>query len=70
MERYIEDEVEEDEEVEDEVEEEEEDEDEDEEEEEDEDDGKEHQTIGQEEMVNPFADDVETMEDNKPMVRP
>ena len=43
-------------------------EDEDDEEDEDEDDGKQPQTVGQEEMVNMSADDVDTMVDNQPIV--
>jgi len=44
--------------------------DEDEEEDMDEDDGKEPQTIGQGEMVNTSADDVDTMVDDQPIVLP
>jgi len=44
--------------------------DEDEEENKDEDDGKEHRMIGQGEMVNTSADDVDTMVDNRPIVLP
>jgi hypothetical protein len=36
----------------------------------DEDDGKEHRTIGYEEMVRPSADDVDSMVDDQPIVRP
>jgi hypothetical protein len=42
----------------------------DEEEDEDEDNGKEPRTIGQGEMVNPSADDADTMVDNQPTVLP
>jgi len=66
MERDGDDEEEDDEAEEDEKEEEEQDEDND----EDEDDGKEPRTIGQREMVNTSADDVDTMVDNQPTVRP
>jgi len=45
-------------------------EDEDEEEDQDEDDGKEPQTLGQGEMVNTSADDVDTMVDDQPIVLP
>ena len=45
-------------------------EDEDEEEDQDEDDGKEPQTIGQGEMVNTSADDVDTIIDDQPIVLP
>jgi len=45
-------------------------EDEDEEEDQDEDDGKEPRTIGQGEMVNRSADDVDTMVDNQPILLP
>jgi len=65
-----EDKVEEDEEEEDEEEEDEKEEDEDEEQDEDEDDGKEPRTIGQGEMVNESADDVDTMVDDQPIVLP
>ena len=65
-----EDEEEEDEEEKDEEEEEEEEEDEVEEQDEDEDDGKEPQTIGQGEMVNTSADNVDTMVDNQAIVPP
>jgi len=65
-----EDEEEEDEEEEDEEEEDEEEEEEDEEEDEDEDDGKEPRTIGQGEMVNTSADDVDTIVDNQPIMLP
>ena len=68
MERDAADEEEDDEEKEDEEEEEEEDEDE--EEDKDEDDGREPQTIGQGEMVNTSADDVDTMVDDQRMVLP
>jgi len=54
----------------DEVEEDEQKEDEEEEEDEDEDDGKEPRTIGQGEMVNTSADNVDTMVDNQPIMRP
>jgi len=39
-------------------------------EEEDEDDGKEPRTIGQGEMVNPFADNVDAIVDHQPIVLP
>jgi len=65
-----EDEEEEDEEEEGEEEEEEEEEDENEEEDKDEDDGKEPRTIGQGEMVNSLADDVDDMSDNQPIMLP
>jgi len=42
----------------------------DEEEDKDENDGKEPQTIGQREMVNTSADDVDTMADNQPLILP
>jgi hypothetical protein len=45
-------------------------EDEDEEEDQDEDDGKEPRTLGQGEMVNTSADDVDTMVDDQPIVLP
>jgi len=65
-----EDEVEEDEEEEDEEEEDEEEEDEDEEQDEDDDDGKEPRTIGQGEMANELADDVDTILEDQPIVLP
>ena len=68
MERDGDDEAEEDEEEEDEEEKDEEEEDEDEEQDEDEDDGKEPWTIGQREMVNSSADDVDTIVDDQPIM--